>query len=169
MLAPGETVEPDECVSKDDVVVAAARTALGNFGGSLAGMPADSFGACAAAGVDPAIMVASRIPATKKCLEKADWSVSDLDLVEVNEAFAAQALSVEKDVGFYTAKVYISGGTLALGHPLGASGARVLVTLPNGRHREQACKGLATLCIGGGQSVAMAVKTVDYKYASSLQ
>ena len=115
----------------------------------------------AAAGVDPAIMGTGPIPATKKCLEKAGWSVSDLDLVEANEAFAAQALSVNKDVGFDTAKVNISGGAIALGHPVGASGARILVTLLNGMQREQARKGLATLCIGGGQGVAMALELVD--------
>jgi acetyl-CoA C-acetyltransferase len=115
----------------------------------------------AAAGVDPAIMGTGPIPATKKCLEKAGWSVADLDMVEANEAFAAQALSVNKDVGWDSTKVNVSGGAIALGHPIGASGARVLVTLLHGMQREHAHKGLATLCIGGGQGVAMAVESVE--------
>jgi len=113
------------------------------------------------AGVDPAIMGTGPIPATQKCLEKAGWSVSDLDLVEANEAFAAQAMSVNKDLGWDTAKVNISGGAISIGHPIGASGARVLVTLLHGMQREGAKKGLATLCIGGGQGVALAVESVD--------
>ena len=113
------------------------------------------------AGVDPAIMGTGPIPATKKCLEKAGWSVDDLDLVESNEAFAAQAMSVNKELGWDTAKVNVSGGAISIGHPIGASGARVLVTLLHGMQRENADKGLATLCIGGGQGVAMAVERVD--------
>jgi len=113
------------------------------------------------AGVDPAIMGTGPIPATQKCLEKAGWSVSDLDLVEANEAFAAQAMSVNKELGWDTAKVNISGGAISIGHPIGASGARVLVTLLHGMQREHAKKGLATLCIGGGQGVAMAVESVE--------
>ena len=116
--------------------------------------------AFSSAGVDPAIMGTGPIPATQKCLEKAGWSVSDLDLVEANEAFAAQAMSVNKELGWDTAKVNVSGGAISIGHPIGASGARVLVTLLHGMQREQAGKGLATLCIGGGQGVAMAVETV---------
>ncbi len=115
----------------------------------------------ASAGVDPAIMGTGPIPATRKCLEKAGWSVSDLDLVESNEAFAAQAMSVNKEIGWDTAKVNISGGAISIGHPIGASGARVLVTLLHGMQREGARKGLATLCIGGGQGVAMAVEALD--------
>jgi len=113
------------------------------------------------AGVDPAIMGTGPIPATQKCLEKAGWSVSDLDLVEANEAFAAQAMSVNKELGWDTAKVNVSGGAISIGHPIGASGARVLVTLLHGMQREHAKKGLATLCIGGGQGVAMAVESVE--------
>lgn len=113
------------------------------------------------AGVDPAIMGTGPIPATNKCLEKAGWAVSDLDLVEANEAFAAQAMSVNKELGWDTAKVNVSGGAISIGHPIGASGARVLVTLLHGMQREQAKKGLATLCIGGGQGVAMAVESVE--------
>lgn len=112
------------------------------------------------AGVDPAIMGTGPIPATTKCLEKAGWSVADLDMIEANEAFAAQAMSVNKDLGFDLSKVNVSGGAIALGHPIGASGARVLVTLLHGMQRTGAKKGLATLCIGGGQGVAMAVEAV---------
>ncbi|EIJ34131.1 acetyl-CoA C-acetyltransferase [Thiothrix nivea] len=112
------------------------------------------------AGVDPAIMGTGPIPATTKCLEKAGWSVADLDLIEANEAFAAQAMSVNESLGFDLNKVNISGGAIALGHPIGASGARVLVTLLHGMKRTGAKKGLATLCIGGGQGVAMAVEAI---------
>lgn len=114
----------------------------------------------ASAGVDPKIMGTGPIPATTKCLEKAGWSVADLDLIEANEAFAAQAMSVNESLGFDLSKVNISGGAIALGHPIGASGARVLVTLLYGMKRTGAKKGLATLCIGGGQGVAMAVEAV---------
>ena len=114
----------------------------------------------ASAGVDPAIMGTGPIPATTKCLEKAGWQVSDLDLIEANEAFASQAMSVNESLGFDLDKVNISGGAIALGHPIGASGARVLVTLLHGMQRTGAKKGLATLCIGGGQGVAMAVEAV---------
>lgn len=116
--------------------------------------------AFASAGVDPAIMGTGPIPATTKCLEKAGWSVADLDLIEANEAFAAQAMSVNASLGFDLSKVNISGGAIALGHPIGASGARVLVTLLHGMQRTGAKKGLATLCIGGGQGVAMAVEAI---------
>ncbi len=114
--------------------------------------------AFAGVGVDPAIMGTGPIPATRKCLEKAGWQLSDLDLVEANEAFAAQALSVNLALGWDGAKVNVSGGAIALGHPIGASGARILVTLLHGMQRLSAHKGLATLCIGGGQGVAMAVE-----------
>jgi acetyl-CoA C-acetyltransferase len=113
------------------------------------------------AGVDPAIMGTGPIPATRKCLDKAGWSIDDLDLIESNEAFAAQAMSVNKTLGWDTSKVNISGGAISLGHPIGASGARVLVTLLHGMQRTNARKGLATLCIGGGQGVAMAVEGLE--------
>jgi len=112
----------------------------------------------ASAGVDPAIMGTGPIPATRKCLDKAGWTVDDLDLIESNEAFAAQSMSVNAELGWDTDKVNISGGAIALGHPIGASGARVLVTLLHGMQRTDAGKGLATLCIGGGQGVALAVE-----------
>lgn len=114
----------------------------------------------ASIGVDPAIMGTGPIAATRKCLEKAAWQVDDLDLVEANEAFAAQALSVNQALGWDSAKVNVSGGAISLGHPIGASGARVLVTLLHGMQRLSANKGLATLCIGGGQGVAMAVERI---------
>ncbi len=114
----------------------------------------------ASAGVDPSIMGTGPIPASTKCLEKAGWQVSELDRVEANEAFAAQAMSVNDSLGWDKAKVNMTGGAIALGHPIGASGARILVTLLHGMERDQANKGLATLCIGGGMGVAMALERV---------
>ena len=112
----------------------------------------------ATAGVDPAVMGTGPIPATRKALERAGWSVGDLDLIEANEAFAAQALAVNKDLGWDTAKVNVNGGAIAIGHPIGASGARVLVTLLHEMGKRDAKKGLATLCIGGGMGVAMCLE-----------
>ncbi|MBS0472591.1 MAG: acetyl-CoA C-acetyltransferase [Proteobacteria bacterium] len=112
----------------------------------------------AQAGVDPKVMGSGPIPASRKALEKAGWSASDLDLVEANEAFAAQACAVNKDMGWDTAKVNVNGGAIAIGHPIGASGARVLVTLLHEMKRRDAKKGLATLCIGGGMGIAMCVE-----------
>jgi acetyl-CoA C-acetyltransferase len=111
----------------------------------------------ATCGVDPAIMGTGPIPSSRKALERAGWSPDDLDLVEANEAFAAQALAVNKDLGWDTDKVNVNGGAIALGHPIGASGARVLVTLLHEMRRRDAKKGLATLCIGGGMGIAMCV------------
>ena len=112
----------------------------------------------ATAGVDPAIMGTGPIPASRKALEKAGWKVGDLDLVEANEAFAAQALAVNKDLGLDASKVNVNGGAIAIGHPIGASGARVLTTLLYEMGRRDAKKGLATLCIGGGMGIAMCVE-----------
>lgn len=112
----------------------------------------------ATAGVDPAIMGSGPIPATRKALEKAGWKASDLELVEANEAFAAQALAVNKDLGWNPDIVNVNGGAIAIGHPIGASGARVLVTLLHEMAKRDAKKGLATLCIGGGMGVAMALE-----------
>ena len=112
----------------------------------------------ATAGVDPKIMGTGPIPASRKALEKAGWKASDLDLIEANEAFAAQALAVNKDLGFDDSKVNVNGGAIAIGHPIGASGARVLVTLLHEMQRRDAKKGLATLCIGGGMGVAMCLE-----------
>ncbi len=111
----------------------------------------------AVAGVDPAVMGTGPIPASKKALEKTGWAVSELDLVESNEAFAAQSCCVLKEVGFDPAKTNVNGGAIAIGHPIGASGARILVTLLHEMARSGAEKGLATLCIGGGMGVAMCV------------
>jgi acetyl-CoA C-acetyltransferase len=112
------------------------------------------------AGVDPSIMGTGPIPASKKALERAGWTVADLDLIEANEAFAAQACAVNKGMGWDTEKVNVNGGAIAIGHPIGASGARVLTTLLFEMKRRDAKKGLSTLCIGGGMGVAMCVERV---------
>jgi acetyl-CoA C-acetyltransferase len=116
--------------------------------------------AFASAGVDPAIMGTGPIPASTKCLQKAGWSVADLDRVEANEAFAAQAMSVNQEMGWDMSKVNVNGGAIAIGHPIGASGARVLVSLLHELARSNSRRGLATLCIGGGMGVAMAVEAM---------
>jgi acetyl-CoA C-acetyltransferase len=110
------------------------------------------------AGVDPALMGSGPIPASRLALQKAGWKASDLDLVEANEAFAAQACAVNKDMGWDTSKVNVNGGAIAIGHPIGASGARVLITLLHEMKRTGAKKGLTTLCIGGGMGIAMCVE-----------
>jgi acetyl-CoA C-acetyltransferase len=112
----------------------------------------------ATAGVDPAIMGSGPIPASRMALAKAGWSAADLDLIEANEAFAAQACAVNKDLGWDTTKVNVNGGAIALGHPIGASGARVLVTLLHEMAKRDAKKGLATLCIGGGMGIALCIE-----------
>jgi acetyl-CoA C-acetyltransferase len=114
--------------------------------------------AWAQAGVDPQIMGTGPIPATRRALERAGWKHDDLDLVEANEAFAAQAISVNKELGWDTSKVNVNGGAIALGHPIGASGARVLVSLLHEMQKRDAKKGLATLCIGGGMGIALCVE-----------
>ena len=114
--------------------------------------------AWATAGVDPAVMGTGPIPATRKALAKAGWSIGDLDLIEANEAFAAQACAVNKELGWDTGRVNVNGGAIALGHPIGASGARVLTTLLYEMGRRDARRGLATLCIGGGMGIAMCVE-----------
>jgi acetyl-CoA C-acetyltransferase len=120
--------------------------------------PLARIAAFATAGVDPAVMGTGPIPATRKALARAGWKHDDLDLVEANEAFAAQALAVNKDLGWDTGKVNVNGGAIAIGHPIGASGARVLVTLLHEMQKRDAHKGVATLCIGGGMGVAMCVE-----------
>jgi acetyl-CoA C-acetyltransferase len=137
------------------IVMSAAKAA------ELGLQPLARITAFASAGVDPAIMGTGPIPATRNCLEKAGWQVDDLDRIESNEAFAAQALSVNQALGWDPAKVNPTGGAISLGHPIGASGARALVTLLHGMVRDGDTRGLATLCIGGGQGVAMAVERVD--------
>lgn len=114
----------------------------------------------ATAGVDPAVMGSGPIPASRAALAKAGWQAAELDLIEANEAFAAQACAVNKDLGFDPAKVNVNGGAIALGHPIGASGARVLVTLLHEMQKRKAKKGLTTLCIGGGMGIAMCVEGV---------
>jgi acetyl-CoA C-acetyltransferase len=114
--------------------------------------------AFASAGVDPKYMGMGPVPASKRCLQRAGWSPSDLDLMEINEAFAAQAIAVNRQMGWDLAKVNVNGGAIALGHPIGASGCRILVTLLHEMLKRDAKKGLASLCIGGGMGVALAVE-----------
>ena len=112
----------------------------------------------ATCGVDPSLMGSGPIPASKKALSKAGWEISDLDLIESNEAFAAQSLAVIKDLGIPKEKVNVNGGAIAIGHPIGASGTRILVTLLHEMVRRNSKKGLATLCIGGGMGIAMCIE-----------
>ena len=155
--------------SKDGTVTAGNASGLNDGAAALVLMsakeaqkrglkPLARIASWATAGVDPAIMGSGPIPATRKALEKAGWSVGDLDLVEANEAFAAQALAVNKDLGWNPDIVNVNGGAIAIGHPIGASGARVLVTLLHEMEKRDAKKGLATLCIGGGMGIALAVE-----------
>lgn len=138
---------------------AAAVLVMSNSKAEALGIePLATIKACASAGVDPAIMGTGPIPASRRCLEKAGWSVDELDRVEANEAFAAQAIAVNRDLGWDTDKVNVNGGAISIGHPIGASGCRVLVTLLHEMKRSDVKKGLATLCIGGGQGIALAVE-----------
>ncbi|MEM5406393.1 acetyl-CoA C-acetyltransferase [Paraburkholderia sp. EG287A] len=114
--------------------------------------------AYASGGVDPKVMGMGPVPASKRALERAGWSVNDLDLMEINEAFAAQALAVNKQMGWDTSKINVNGGAIAIGHPIGASGCRILVTLLHEMQRRDAKRGLASLCIGGGMGVALALE-----------
>jgi len=114
--------------------------------------------ASASAGVDPAIMGYGPVPAVTQCLRRADWTLDQVDLIESNEAFAAQSLTVARELQFDQSKVNVNGGAIAIGHPIGASGARILVTLLHEMRRRNVRRGLATLCIGGGQGVALAVE-----------
>ncbi len=153
----------------DGTVTAANASGLNDGAAAVVLMSADEarargleplarIAASATAGVDPAVMGTGPIPASRKALEKAGWSVADLDLVESNEAFAAQSLCVLKELGLDPDKVNVNGGAIAIGHPIGASGARILTTLLHEMKRRGARKGLATLCIGGGMGVAMCVE-----------
>jgi acetyl-CoA C-acetyltransferase len=155
--------------SKDGTVTAANASGLNDGAAALVLMSADEakkrgltplarLASWATAGVDPAVMGSGPIPASRKALEKAGWKVADLDLIEANEAFAAQALAVNKDMGWDPAIVNVNGGAIAIGHPIGASGARVLTTLLHEMARRDAKKGLATLCIGGGMGIALTVE-----------
>ncbi|HKM61475.1 MAG TPA: acetyl-CoA C-acetyltransferase [Acidisphaera sp.] len=120
--------------------------------------PLARIAAFATSGVDPALMGTGPIPATRKVLKRAGWNIQDIDLVEANEAFAAQACAVNKDLGWDTSKVNVNGGAIAIGHPIGASGAVILIKLLNEMQKRDAKKGLATLCVGGGMGVAMCVE-----------
>ncbi len=155
--------------SKDGTVTAANASGINDGAAAVVLMSAEEakrrgltplarIASWATAGVDPAIMGTGPIPASRKALEKAGWKVKDLDLIEANEAFAAQALSVNKDMGWDPGIVNVNGGAIAIGHPIGASGARVLVTLLHEMAKRDAHKGLATLCIGGGMGIALAVE-----------
>ncbi len=155
--------------TKDGTVTAANASGINDGAAALVVMSADEakkrglkplarIVSWATAGVDPTVMGSGPIPASRKALEKAGWKVSDLDLIEANEAFAAQALAVNKDMGWDLSKVNVNGGAIAIGHPIGASGARVLTTLLHEMVRRDAKKGLATLCIGGGMGIAMTVE-----------
>jgi acetyl-CoA C-acetyltransferase len=154
---PDGTVTPGNASGINDgaaaIIVASARKAR-----ELGIEPLATVVAYGNAGVDPAYMGTGPIPASRRCLQKAGWSVDDLDLVEANEAFAAQAIAVNRELGWDTGKVNVNGGAIALGHPIGASGARILVTLLHEMSKRDVHKGLATLCIGGGQGVAIAVE-----------
>ena len=172
-IRDGATVEAmaklKPAFSKDGTVTAANASGLNDGAAAIVLMsaseaerrglkPLAKIKSWATAGVDPKIMGTGPIPASRKALDKAGWKPADLDLIEANEAFAAQALAVNKDMGWDDAKVNVNGGAIAIGHPIGASGARVLVTLLHEMQRRDAKKGLATLCIGGGMGVAMCLE-----------
>lgn len=172
-IRPGTTYEAlaklRPAFSKDGTVTAGSASGINDGAAALVLMtaaeaekrgltPLARIASWATAGVDPAVMGSGPIPASRKALEKAGWTVKDLDLVEANEAFAAQAMAVNKDMGWDPALVNVNGGAIAIGHPIGASGARVLTTLLHEMGRRDAKKGLATLCIGGGMGIAMTVE-----------
>jgi len=154
---PDGTVTPGNASGINDgaaaVLVTSARVAR-----ELGLEPLATIAAYSNAGVDPAYMGIGPVPATRRCLDKAGWRVDDLDLIEANEAFAAVSLAVGRELGFDNDKVNVNGGAIALGHPIGASGTRILVTLLHEMRKRGVHKGLATLCIGGGQGVALAVE-----------
>ena len=135
------------------VILASARKAK-----ELGLKPLARIKAFASAGVDPKYMGMGPVPASKRCLSRAGWTPQDLDLLEINEAFAAQAIAVNRQMGWDTSKVNVNGGAIALGHPIGASGCRILVTLLHEMAKRNSKKGLASLCIGGGMGVALAVE-----------
>ncbi len=172
-IRPGTTLESlsklKPAFSKEGTVTAGSASGINDGAAALVIMtaaeaekrgltPLARIVSWATAGVDPAVMGSGPIPASRKALEKAGWKVKDLDLVEANEAFAAQALAVNKDMGWDPDIVNVNGGAIAIGHPIGASGARVLTTLLYEMGRRNAKKGLATLCIGGGMGIAMTVE-----------
>ena len=171
-IRPGTTLDAlaklKPAFAKDGTVTAGNASGINDGGAALVLMsakdasargltPLGRIASWATAGVDPAIMGTGPIPASRKALEKVGWKVKDLDLVEANEAFAAQALAVNKDMGWDPAIVNVNGGAIAIGHPIGASGARVLATLLHEMQRRGAKKGIATLCIGGGMGIALTI------------
>jgi acetyl-CoA C-acetyltransferase len=172
-IRPGTTLEAlaklKPAFSKDGTVTAGSASGINDGAGAVVLMTAEEakrrgltplarIASWATAGVDPAIMGSGPIPASRKALEKAGWKVKDLELIEANEAFAAQALAVNKDMGWDPALVNVNGGAIAIGHPIGASGVRVLTTLLYEMQRRGAHKGLTTLCIGGGMGIAMTLE-----------
>ncbi|MDE2210370.1 MAG: acetyl-CoA C-acetyltransferase [Betaproteobacteria bacterium] len=172
-IKPGTTLDSvsglKPAFAKDGSVTAANASGINDGGAALLVMtderaaqlglkPLAKIRAYASSGVDPAIMGMGPVPASRRCLEKAGWKASDLDLMEINEAFAAQACAVNNEMGWDTSRINVNGGAIALGHPIGASGARVLVTLLHEMARRDARRGLASLCIGGGMGVALAVE-----------
>jgi acetyl-CoA C-acetyltransferase len=172
-IKPGTTLESvaglKAAFAKDGTVTAANASGINDGGAAVLVMtaakaqqlglkPLARIKAFASSGVDPSIMGMGPVPASRRCLEKAGWKPADLDLMEINEAFAAQACAVNKEMGWDTSKINVNGGAIALGHPIGASGCRVLVTLLYEMARRDAKKGLASLCIGGGMGVALAVE-----------
>jgi acetyl-CoA C-acetyltransferase len=172
-IRAGATIESVSGVKpafkKDGTVTAANASGLNDGAAALVMMRRDeaerrgstilaTIRSWASAGVDPSIMGIGPVPATTRALEKAGWTLADLDLIEANEAFAAQALSVGKELGWDATKVNVNGGAIAIGHPIGASGARVLTTLIYEMQKRDSKKGLATLCIGGGMGIAMCIE-----------
>ncbi|RMB34275.1 acetyl-CoA acetyltransferase [Sphingomonas sp. PP-F2F-G114-C0414] len=172
-IRAGATIESVSGVKpafkKDGTVTAANASGLNDGAAALVMMRRDeaerrgspilaTIKSWASAGVDPSVMGIGPVPATKRALEKAGWTLADLDLIEANEAFAAQALSVGKELGWDASKVNVNGGAIAIGHPIGASGARVLTTLIYEMQKRDSKRGLATLCIGGGMGIAMCLE-----------
>jgi acetyl-CoA C-acetyltransferase len=172
-IRPGTTVESlaglKPAFDKHGTVTAGNASGINDGAAAVMMMKASRAGALglkalarvkaySSAGVDPAFMGMGPVPASKLCLQKAGWTAQDLDLLEINEAFAAQAIAVNRDMGWDTTKVNVNGGAIAIGHPIGASGCRILVTLLHEMVRRDARKGLASLCIGGGMGVALAVE-----------
>jgi acetyl-CoA C-acetyltransferase len=152
----GKVTAGNSCPLNDGAAAVLVMTA--ERAASLGLKPLARIHAFATTGIDPAIMGMGPVPASRRCLEKAGWTPAQLDLMEINEAFAAQACAVNKEMGWDTSKINVNGGAIALGHPIGASGARVLVSLLHEMARRNAHKGLASLCIGGGMGVALAVE-----------
>ncbi len=172
-IRPGTTLDAvsqlKPAFSKDGTVTAGNASGLNDGAAAFVVMnaseakrrgvtPLARIASWATAGVDPKIMGTGPIPASRRALEKAGWKVADLDLIEANEAFAAQAIAVNKDMGWNTGIVNVNGGAIAIGHPIGASGSRILVTLLHEMQKRDAKRGLATLCIGGGMGIALAVE-----------